>query len=188
MCACVCVCVSVRLRLCVKRRGWGRMLTVGGSLHANEELNTCVRVCDHLCFEDLRRCLNEKAQSVFAGRVVRACGGGLHWNSASMLGVGTCLRALLSVLFQVNENFAIDLIAEQPVSQVGSRVISCDGGGGALGHPRVYINLVTCCPDPGPSPCPVLSPLAAHAWLGPAHEPSTGAEQRAGMHRASRTG
>ncbi|OWK02107.1 NDUFS6 [Cervus elaphus hippelaphus] len=42
---------------------------------------------------------------------------------------------------QVNENFAIDLIAEQPVSQVGSRVISCDGGGGALGHPRVYINL-----------------------------------------------
>uniref|UniRef100_A0AC11BF38 Uncharacterized protein n=1 Tax=Ovis aries TaxID=9940 RepID=A0AC11BF38_SHEEP len=42
---------------------------------------------------------------------------------------------------EVNENFAIDLIAEQPVSQVGSRVISCDGGGGALGHPRVYINL-----------------------------------------------
>lgn len=44
--------------------------------------------------------------------------------------------------FQVNENFAIDLIAEQPVSHVESRVIWCDGGGGALGHPRVYINLV----------------------------------------------
>ncbi|XP_034513000.1 NADH dehydrogenase [ubiquinone] iron-sulfur protein 6, mitochondrial isoform X2 [Ailuropoda melanoleuca] len=42
---------------------------------------------------------------------------------------------------QVNENFAIDLIAEQPVSEVGSRVITCDGGGGALGHPKVYINL-----------------------------------------------
>uniref|UniRef100_A0A9L0JC35 NADH dehydrogenase [ubiquinone] iron-sulfur protein 6, mitochondrial n=1 Tax=Equus asinus TaxID=9793 RepID=A0A9L0JC35_EQUAS len=42
---------------------------------------------------------------------------------------------------EVNENFAIDLIAEQPVSEVESRVISCDGGGGALGHPRVYINL-----------------------------------------------
>ncbi|XP_068391221.1 NADH dehydrogenase [ubiquinone] iron-sulfur protein 6, mitochondrial isoform X2 [Eschrichtius robustus] len=42
---------------------------------------------------------------------------------------------------EVNENFAIDLIAEQPVSQVESRVISCDGGGGALGHPKVYINL-----------------------------------------------
>lgn len=44
--------------------------------------------------------------------------------------------------FQVNKNFAIDLIAEQPVSEVESRVISCDGGGGALGHPKVYINLV----------------------------------------------
>lgn len=45
-------------------------------------------------------------------------------------------------LLQVNKNFAIDLIAEQPVSEVESRVISCDGGGGALGHPKVYINLV----------------------------------------------
>lgn len=45
-------------------------------------------------------------------------------------------------LFQVNENFAIDLIAEQPVSEVQTRVIACDGGGGALGHPKVYINLV----------------------------------------------
>ncbi|EPQ02520.1 NADH dehydrogenase [ubiquinone] iron-sulfur protein 6, mitochondrial [Myotis brandtii] len=43
---------------------------------------------------------------------------------------------------EVNENFAIDLIAEQPVSEVESRIVSCDGGGGALGHPKVYINLV----------------------------------------------
>lgn len=42
---------------------------------------------------------------------------------------------------EVNENFAIDLIAEQPVGDVESRVVSCDGGGGALGHPKVYINL-----------------------------------------------
>lgn len=42
----------------------------------------------------------------------------------------------------MNESFAIDLIAEQPVSEVETRVISCDGGGGALGHPKVYINLV----------------------------------------------
>uniref|UniRef100_A0A7J7YXZ2 NADH dehydrogenase [ubiquinone] iron-sulfur protein 6, mitochondrial n=1 Tax=Pipistrellus kuhlii TaxID=59472 RepID=A0A7J7YXZ2_PIPKU len=42
---------------------------------------------------------------------------------------------------EVNENFAIDLIAEQPVSEVESRIVSCDGGGGALGHPKVYINL-----------------------------------------------
>ncbi|OXB66342.1 hypothetical protein ASZ78_003733 [Callipepla squamata] len=43
---------------------------------------------------------------------------------------------------EVNKNFAIDLIAQQPVSEVESRIISCDGGGGALGHPKVYINLV----------------------------------------------
>ncbi|KAM8967912.1 NADH dehydrogenase [ubiquinone] iron-sulfur protein 6, mitochondrial [Pelodytes ibericus] len=42
---------------------------------------------------------------------------------------------------EVNEKFAIDLIAEQPISEVESRVVSCDGGGGALGHPKVYINL-----------------------------------------------
>ena len=85
------------------------------------------------------------------------------------------VRALLSVLFQVNENFAIDLIAEQPVSQVGSRVISCDGGGGALGHPRVYINLVTSCLAPAPVPvlvCPRWPHTLGSAWpmshpLGP---------------------
>lgn len=42
---------------------------------------------------------------------------------------------------EVNENFAINLVAEEPVSHVESRVVSCDGGGGALGHPKVYINL-----------------------------------------------
>ncbi|XP_069469807.1 NADH dehydrogenase [ubiquinone] iron-sulfur protein 6, mitochondrial [Ambystoma mexicanum] len=42
---------------------------------------------------------------------------------------------------EVNEQFAIDLIKEEPVSEVDSRVVSCDGGGGALGHPKVYINL-----------------------------------------------
>ncbi|XP_036598993.1 NADH dehydrogenase [ubiquinone] iron-sulfur protein 6, mitochondrial-like [Trichosurus vulpecula] len=42
---------------------------------------------------------------------------------------------------EVNENFAVDLISEQPVSRVESEVLSCDGGGGALGHPKVYINL-----------------------------------------------
>ncbi|XP_073937834.1 NADH dehydrogenase [ubiquinone] iron-sulfur protein 6, mitochondrial-like isoform X1 [Castor canadensis] len=50
---------------------------------------------------------------------------------------------------EVNENFAINLIAEQPVSEVVHRVISCNGG--ALGHPKVYIKLDketktgTCC-------------------------------------------
>ncbi|KAM7383896.1 hypothetical protein PAMA_011317 [Pampus argenteus] len=43
---------------------------------------------------------------------------------------------------EVNQNFAIKLVAEEPVTDIGARVVSCDGGGGALGHPKVYINLV----------------------------------------------
>ncbi|CAN9503763.1 unnamed protein product [Ophioblennius macclurei] len=42
---------------------------------------------------------------------------------------------------EVNKNFAIELVAEESVSEIGARVVSCDGGGGALGHPKVYINL-----------------------------------------------
>uniref|UniRef100_A0A8C0CVG9 Uncharacterized protein n=1 Tax=Balaenoptera musculus TaxID=9771 RepID=A0A8C0CVG9_BALMU len=37
---------------------------------------------------------------------------------------------------EVNENFTIHLIAEQPVSQVSSRVISCEGAGGPLPTPK----------------------------------------------------
>jgi NADH dehydrogenase (ubiquinone) Fe-S protein 6 len=36
---------------------------------------------------------------------------------------------------------AIELIKEIPVIQVEKRIAVCNGGGGALGHPRVYINL-----------------------------------------------
>lgn len=43
---------------------------------------------------------------------------------------------------KVNKNFAIDLVSEEPVTDIQARVVSCDGGGGALGHPKVYINLV----------------------------------------------
>ncbi len=45
------------------------------------------------------------------------------------------------------------LINDQPVQKVETRIVSCDGGiefksvnwigGGALGHPKVYINLDT---------------------------------------------
>ncbi|KAH9825028.1 hypothetical protein DFH28DRAFT_942574 [Melampsora americana] len=44
---------------------------------------------------------------------------------------------------------AIDLIHQQPISMVPGRVASCDGGGGALGHPRIFINL----DKPGYHPC-----------------------------------
>jgi uncharacterized Zn-finger protein len=36
---------------------------------------------------------------------------------------------------------AIDLIHKQPVRFLKERVAVCDGGGGPLGHPRIYINL-----------------------------------------------
>jgi NADH dehydrogenase (ubiquinone) Fe-S protein 6 len=36
---------------------------------------------------------------------------------------------------------AIELIHKQPVHWRKERVVSCDGGGGPLGHPRIFINL-----------------------------------------------
>ncbi|XP_058806323.1 NADH dehydrogenase [ubiquinone] iron-sulfur protein 6, mitochondrial [Phymastichus coffea] len=41
----------------------------------------------------------------------------------------------------VNPNWAINLIEEVPPASKKARVVSCDGGGGPLGHPKVYINL-----------------------------------------------
>jgi uncharacterized Zn-finger protein len=35
---------------------------------------------------------------------------------------------------------AIDLIHKQPVRWTQKKVVSCDGGGGPLGHPRIFIN------------------------------------------------
>lgn len=43
---------------------------------------------------------------------------------------------------EVNENWAIKLINEVPPSPKKERIVACDGGGGPLGHPKVYINLV----------------------------------------------
>ncbi|KXS99063.1 hypothetical protein AC578_6955 [Pseudocercospora eumusae] len=36
---------------------------------------------------------------------------------------------------------AIELIHQQPVRWTKERVVSCDGGGGPLGHPRIFINV-----------------------------------------------
>lgn len=43
---------------------------------------------------------------------------------------------------QVNQNWAVNLIAEIPPKEVTERVVWCDGGSGPEGHPRVYINVV----------------------------------------------
>merc|ERR1719483_1536960 len=50
---------------------------------------------------------------------------------------------------QVNTQWAIDLIAAVPPTVVTKRVVSCDGGGGALGHPKIFINL----DQSGPQSC-----------------------------------
>lgn len=42
---------------------------------------------------------------------------------------------------QINTKFAVDLIDSVPPGPRKERVVSCDGGGGPIGHPRVYINL-----------------------------------------------
>nr|XP_033340651.1 NADH dehydrogenase [ubiquinone] iron-sulfur protein 6, mitochondrial [Megalopta genalis] len=42
---------------------------------------------------------------------------------------------------EVNDNWAIKLIAEVPPEPTKSRIVACNGGGGPLGHPKVYINL-----------------------------------------------
>ncbi|XP_061521018.1 NADH dehydrogenase [ubiquinone] iron-sulfur protein 6, mitochondrial [Phycodurus eques] len=42
---------------------------------------------------------------------------------------------------EVTNNWGIKLVAEEGVTDVEAHVVSCDGGGGALGHPKVYINL-----------------------------------------------
>ncbi|XP_071858439.1 NADH dehydrogenase (ubiquinone) 13 kDa A subunit [Bombus fervidus] len=42
---------------------------------------------------------------------------------------------------EVNDNWAIKLIAEVPAAPVKDKIVACDGGGGPLGHPKVYINL-----------------------------------------------
>ncbi|KAK2735029.1 hypothetical protein FQN57_001371 [Myotisia sp. PD_48] len=41
---------------------------------------------------------------------------------------------------QPRPHAAINLIHKQPVRWTKERVVSCDGGGGPLGHPRVFIN------------------------------------------------
>ncbi|RTG86843.1 NADH dehydrogenase (ubiquinone) Fe-S protein 6 [Schistosoma bovis] len=44
---------------------------------------------------------------------------------------------------RVNKQFAEKLIEEVLPIACKENIISCDGGGGALGHPKVYINLVS---------------------------------------------
>ncbi|KAG6336580.1 hypothetical protein ID866_2518 [Astraeus odoratus] len=50
---------------------------------------------------------------------------------------------------QPNPLSAMELIANEPVRIVHGRKAVCDGGGGPLGHPKIFINL----DKPGSHPC-----------------------------------
>ncbi|KAL0951203.1 hypothetical protein HGRIS_007929 [Hohenbuehelia grisea] len=50
---------------------------------------------------------------------------------------------------QPNPLSAMELIANEPIRLVDGRKAVCDGGGGPLGHPKIYINL----DQPGPRAC-----------------------------------
>jgi len=69
---------------------------------------------------------------------------GIAWDDSDMRNV-----RFVNHEKEVNKSWAIDLIADVPPIECTKRVVSCDGGGGALGHPKVFINL-----DEGkPEPC-----------------------------------
>ncbi|KAH8120319.1 zinc-finger domain-containing protein [Phellopilus nigrolimitatus] len=51
--------------------------------------------------------------------------------------------------FQPQPLSAMEMISQEPVHMVHGRKAVCDGGGGPLGHPKIFINL----DKPGPRPC-----------------------------------
>eukprot|EP01134_Creolimax_fragrantissima_P000736 CFRG0736T1 len=50
---------------------------------------------------------------------------------------------------QLNPNPAQDLVNEIPPIECDGRIVACNGGGGALGHPKIFINL----DNPEPARC-----------------------------------
>jgi uncharacterized Zn-finger protein len=50
-------------------------------------------------------------------------------------------QLLIRTLIQPRPLAAIELIHKQPVRWVKEKSVKCDGGGGPLGHPRIFINV-----------------------------------------------
>ena len=50
-------------------------------------------------------------------------------------------RYLGGKLKEINPNFAVKMVAEEPIEVTGKTHTWCSGGHGALGHPKVFINL-----------------------------------------------
>lgn len=56
----------------------------------------------------------------------------------------------IDMRFQPQPLAAIEMIQREPIRLSSKRIAACDGGGGPLGHPRVFINL----DKPGAKACP----------------------------------
>ncbi|CAO1623338.1 unnamed protein product [Sympodiomycopsis kandeliae] len=56
----------------------------------------------------------------------------------------------MAVEYQPMPLSAMEMIQREPIRLSTQRITGCDGGGGPLGHPRVFINL----DKPGPKACP----------------------------------
>ncbi|KAJ9475792.1 hypothetical protein PHBOTO_005860 [Pseudozyma hubeiensis] len=56
----------------------------------------------------------------------------------------------LDMRFQPQPLAAIEMIQREPIRLSSKRIAACDGGGGPLGHPKVFINL----DKPGAKACP----------------------------------
>jgi NADH dehydrogenase (ubiquinone) Fe-S protein 6 len=61
--------------------------------------------------------------------------------SAVEISLGCLRERMLTSESKPRPYAAIDLIHKQPVRWIKKRVVSCDGGGGPLGHPRIFINV-----------------------------------------------
>lgn len=74
------------------------------------------------------------------------------------------LKSMGLTFLQPAPQAAIELIHQQPVRWTHDKVVSCDGGGGPLGHPRIFINT----DKPQICPCeycglPYVSPFISDA-------------------------
>jgi len=71
---------------------------------------------------------------------------GKTWSAKQVLKADAMVNVqfeTLNVATQPNPTAAISLIAQEPIREVHQNIVACEGGHSpALGHPKIYINLV----------------------------------------------
>lgn len=65
---------------------------------------------------------------------------GVCWNRYQPIDSGIFI---IFIFIDVIDSVGINLVAEIPPKECNERVVCCDGGDPHLGHPKVYINLVS---------------------------------------------